>query len=344
MLKMFGRCVLVSFGLCAAASSQCTFDWQAGPPASGPLGQVEALCELANGDLVAGGSFAVAGAAAASNLARFDGQVWSEFHGGVDGAVNTIIQLAGGDVVIGGSFTSVGGVQASGVARFDGTQWSPLGAGLAGDVRALLQLQNGDVVAQVGFDALFVFDGAAWAGLGHPAGTPFSGTINCMTEAANGDLIVGGSISNIQGVAPAKGLVRFDGVAWSPMQELGTTAVGTFLPVLRVEALPNGSLAACSYFNSGWVQTQVFGVDSGAGFVQQPAPFTILEMDVSSTGELLVAGATDPYQITEQPAVARYVAGSWTVVSGLDVLPAAFLERANGDLIVAGSGGETERR
>ena len=330
-----GRCVLFSAVLCVAAPGQCAFDWQAGPPASGPLGLVEALFELPNGDLVAGGSFAAAGAAAASGLARFDGLVWSEFHGGVDGEVHTIIQLAGGDLVIGGSFTSVGGVQASGVARFDGTQWSPLGAGLAADVRALLPLQNGDVVAQVGFNALFVFDGQAWSGLGHPAGTPFSGAVFSMTEAVNGDLIVGGSMSSIPGGVPTSGLARFDGVTWSPMQGLGATG-GSVLPVLRVQALPNGDLAACSGFNQ-----QVFGIDSGAGFVLQPVPFKILEMAVSSTGDLLAAGVTNPSsQAAQLPVVGRHVAGTWSVVGGLDVQPAAFLERANGDLLVAGGGGE----
>jgi trimeric autotransporter adhesin len=93
-----------------------------------------------NGLLYAGGSFTNAGAVAATNLVRWDGNAWSQVGGGVAGAAGFLIgtpvatmQFQGDDLYVGGSFTAVGaGIPALNVARWNGSSWSALGAGLKG--------------------------------------------------------------------------------------------------------------------------------------------------------------------------------------------------------------------
>lgn len=51
-------------------------------------GSVLALCKLANGDIVAGGSFTVIGGVAAARVARFDGSMWHPMGAGAASSVS----------------------------------------------------------------------------------------------------------------------------------------------------------------------------------------------------------------------------------------------------------------
>ncbi|MFY9342541.1 MAG: hypothetical protein WAT39_08625 [Planctomycetota bacterium] len=114
------------------------------------LADVQALTTLPNGDVVAGGSFTIAGGVPASRIARWDGTAWSPLGSGVNSHVQSLTTLPNGDVVAGGSFTIAGGVPANRIARWNGTAWSPFGVGMNGlpsvSVLAMTTLANGDVV------------------------------------------------------------------------------------------------------------------------------------------------------------------------------------------------------
>jgi trimeric autotransporter adhesin len=121
---------------------------------SGTNGVVNAVGVLPNGDVIAAGTFTIAGGATAGQVARFDSTtgVWSNMAGGISGAfdyVNTLTVLPSGDVVIGGSFTVAGGVPAARIARYDPdtNTWFPLGAGVNNDVEDIRVLPEGDIVA-----------------------------------------------------------------------------------------------------------------------------------------------------------------------------------------------------
>lgn len=78
---------------------------------SGGFNYVNALTVLPNGDLIAGGSFTVAGGVAAARVARYDPvtDTWAAFVSGTNNDVNALATLQDGDVVAGGVFTSPGG-------------------------------------------------------------------------------------------------------------------------------------------------------------------------------------------------------------------------------------------
>jgi len=83
------------------------------------------------GDLIAGGAFPRAGAAAASFIARWDGVEWSPLGPGPNGPVD-VLAVYDGDLVAGGIFTYIGEIFVGGIARWDGAQWTPLGVGVGG--------------------------------------------------------------------------------------------------------------------------------------------------------------------------------------------------------------------
>jgi hypothetical protein len=123
-------------------------------------------------DVYAGGRFTTAGGAAASNIARWDGQNWHALGSGANGLVMKL--AAYGDYVYaGGTFTEIDGVKANGIARFDGTNWSPVGSGVDGFVD-VIEFSNEYMYAAGGFSAAggkAAYNIARWS-LSEPASDP----------------------------------------------------------------------------------------------------------------------------------------------------------------------------
>src|SRR5207247_805401 len=101
-------------------------------------------------DVIAGGAFLQAGVAAATNLARWDGQNWFPFGGGCNGFPTTILAFSD-QVFVGGNFTQIGGFNVTALAEWDGTNWMSLGSGFKGPQPAVSQLAaNGTDLYVVG--------------------------------------------------------------------------------------------------------------------------------------------------------------------------------------------------
>ena len=84
---------------------------------------------ICNGELIAGGSFDIAGGTPANRIARWDGAAWSALGSGMDDWVSALTMYSG-ELIAGGNFTTAGGTPANYIARWDGTTWSPLGSGM----------------------------------------------------------------------------------------------------------------------------------------------------------------------------------------------------------------------
>jgi hypothetical protein len=89
-------------------------------------------------NLFAAGTFTTAGGVAANQIAKWDGNNWSNVGGSVVGS-GTVMALTvmGNNLYAGGTFTNMGGVTASLIAKWDGTNWSALGSGVSGTVQSL---------------------------------------------------------------------------------------------------------------------------------------------------------------------------------------------------------------
>lgn len=192
--------------------------------------QVLALLPRSNGELLVGGEFTATGDGPCGYVARWDGAVWQPLGVGCDGPVRCLEPLANGDIVVGGSFAQAGAVAASFVARWDGGNWSPMGAGF----------QN---VTQ------------------QPQGS-FAGVYTAL-ELSTGDILVGGYFDT-SGGSPIRNIGRWDGTAWSSMDQ----GLNSFVYDLAVRA--NGELIAVGAFLSPmgmarWTGTTWASCGSGLG-------------------------------------------------------------------------------
>jgi hypothetical protein len=198
---------------------------------------------LANGDLVAGGSFTQMQGVPASSIARWDGTSWSALGLGLTGGVVEALRLLpNGDLIVGGGLTGAGGAPVNGIARWNGTSWAPLGTGLSSAlVTALAVTGTGDVLvggnfAQAGgvvANGLARWDGVSWSALGGGIGAPWLPL--AITTLPNGDVVVAGNFPFISGVA-ANAVARWDGATWS--------ALGSGFPLTSFNSAP---LAMCSF-------------------------------------------------------------------------------------------------
>ncbi|MGD8807499.1 MAG: hypothetical protein PVH65_16715, partial [Chloroflexota bacterium] len=123
--------------------------WADGFNVPGVVGPVNALAADHYGHLYAGGSFAVAGRAVASNVAMWDGSKWSALGSGMNRDVFALAIDHGGNsnLYAGGYFTTAGGVSLNKVAMWDGSSWSALGSGIEGSVFALAVDSAGNLYA-----------------------------------------------------------------------------------------------------------------------------------------------------------------------------------------------------
>ena len=79
-----------------------------------------------------------AGGVTVSQIARWNGNNWTDVGGGVvgKGAIDALAAI-GTNLYAGGTFTNIGGVTVSRIAKWNGTIWSPLGSGVSSTTLAL---------------------------------------------------------------------------------------------------------------------------------------------------------------------------------------------------------------
>lgn len=234
------------------------------PIGAGPGGTVRALAVLPNGTLVAGGDFGIAqwngsswlpmgtGATFVGALTMANGQLvaggtfagefrveawngvsWSPLGPAANGDLRSLLALANGDLVAGGAFVAIGSVAATFVARWNGTTWSAM-PGLLHSARALAQLPNGDVVAGGGLSPagavtslISRWNGSVWA----PLATGMDSAAYTLANLANGDLLAGGTFGTIGGTTSAD-VARLTTNCPAATAVVGSGCAGSAGPVL----------------------------------------------------------------------------------------------------------------
>ena len=160
-------------------------------------------------DLIAIGSFSLAGGTSVTGVAR-----WS----GVNGTVFALRALSDGRLAVGGTFTNFfAGIGTPGriaLWRRTGpaTGWSELNTGVNGDVRSILELRDGTIIVGGAFDRagspqrfasrLARFNGTSWSGTGfglENSPAPAAAIVSTLTQLPNGDVFVGGLFDSAGG-------------------------------------------------------------------------------------------------------------------------------------------------
>ena len=214
--------------------------------------------------LYAGGAFDSAGNTSVNNIARWNGETWSELGSGVTGLVEslTVFDDGGGAALyVGGGFFTAGEEWANSIARWDGESWSVLGDvlgnGVDDTVWAMTVFNDGEgealyvgghiTTAAGRFGAVIEanriarWDGQAWSALGSGMsgeGSPFGGlVVHTLTvfDDGTGPALYAGGYFTIAGGLEANRIARWDGQSWSA---LGSGMDG---PVLDMTVFDDGS-------------------------------------------------------------------------------------------------------
>jgi trimeric autotransporter adhesin len=173
-------------------------------------------------DLYAGGLFnriGNGGVYSITNLARWNGTVWSGVGGGVNGRVRCMAVL-GNDLYVGGDFTIAGTVSVSRIAKWNGTAWSGLGTGLNGSARALTVNGSNLYVAGefstaggISASRLAKWNGSAWSAVNIPLQ---NGSVKTLASLGT-NIYAGGKIDAISGQKVGN-IVSYNGTNWQKLK------------------------------------------------------------------------------------------------------------------------------
>lgn len=297
---------------------------------------VFALAGMANGDVVVGGNFAVAGAMPANNIARWNGATWAAMGSGTDATVLALTSLPNGDVIAGGGFGQAGPINVNRIARWNGTAWAPMALGTGFQVNGLATTATGDVIA-VGLQYALRWNGTAWSTLA----SNILGNVRCVVELPGGDVIAGGSFFGI-GSLVVRNVARWNGSAWSFL------STGLEQPVHAVLELPSGDVVIGGQFTTAggaaadYVARRVSGAWQPLGTGTNGPVYALARL---ANGDVLAGGSFTSAGGVAANNIARWNGATWSPLgngitgAAASLLPAvtALLVRPNGDVVAGGS-------
>lgn len=229
-----------NFGQCSCEPGNYIASWNGTDfvPMPGTDDQVMSLA-IFNGDLIAGGTFNLAGGVAASSIARWDGTAWHALGTGLNGAV-TSLRVFQNNLIAGGTFTQAGALVVNHIARWDGSSWHAMSSGVNSAVDALTVFNNdlvvgGDFTAAGSITANRIarWDGVQWSSFG--GGTVSA--VNAITQFGFGAprLIAAGSFQQSSNITqPANNIVAWDGLV------LSTLGTGMNAPIHALKTFTTG--------------------------------------------------------------------------------------------------------
>ncbi|HEU4420610.1 MAG TPA: WD40 repeat domain-containing protein, partial [Planctomycetota bacterium] len=290
---------------------------------------VHALATMPNGDLVAGGDFTIAGGAAASRVARWNGASWSSLGAGTTTGVRSLVARPNGFLVAGTQNipSLVPSPPIPVVLEWDGSAWTVLltvhflSSAAIGDIAIL---PSGDVaVAGVGVQS---WNGATWSVL---AATP---NVIALTVLANGALVAGGRFFSIGGVN-VENVALWNGTAWSATGPApGPTGVS--LPML---AAAGGDLISVVNFGDNSTSVGRWIGNTWSPFGGAFPYATVTDIALHPSGDVIAVGTFASAGGTPANRVARWNGTAWSPLgAGIDGLVWAVATLPNGDIVVAG--------
>lgn len=310
-----GVSVVPGFVVCGNTQGQCQGRWLAtdGNGIDGPVQAAAAWDPDGGGPaparLILGGTFANAGASAASNIASWDGHQWQALGAGLTGTVKSIVEFRG-QVMAGGEFGASGAQSLGRIGAWDGVRWSPLGSGVANgtfgtDVSAMVVFE-GDLIAGGNFttaggqSASYIarWNGTTWS----PMGTGLNTWVRSL-RVENGVLYAGGFFT------PGH-VARWTGETWQP---IGAGMSGPSVPAVFALASYQQQLFAGGLFNlAGGTAASFVARWSGSQWESVGGGMqNWVNCLAVHGGELVAGGFFDHAGMVEAVGVARWNGTNW---------------------------------
>lgn len=194
-------------------------------------------------ELYAAGEFSFAGKEKALNIAKWDGQKWTNVGGGINGVVEKLCVYKN-ELYVAGFFSMAGKTKANNIAKWDGKSWTAVGEGLNSTTHTLIvykeELYAAGEFSETGnqkVNHLAKWDGAKWSSLS----TGIDNDIFALT-IHNDELYAAGTFINA-GDEKEKSIFKWNGAAWS---EIDAHMNGAITSMLSFQ----GNLVVGGYFRS----------------------------------------------------------------------------------------------
>ncbi|HQQ62509.1 MAG TPA: hypothetical protein PLF22_02945 [Pseudomonadales bacterium] len=291
---------------------------------------IYAMARDTAGNLYIGGSFDSINGVTATNIAKWNGSVWSALGAGANGPVYTIATDGSGNVYAGGNFTYAGGVNVDRIAKWNGSNWSTMG-GFDSAPLAIVLDSSGNLYAGGGFTRVSVGGvvanglarwngGTSWTNLG-TAGT----TIYDIKTDNAGNVYVGGVFTNLASLPGANNIARCNGGSWS---KLGT---GTNAWVSALALDNSGNVYAVGSFSTAG------GVTATRAAKWDGSSWSALGAGLASTPNVLAADNTGTVYAGGTPYIYKWNGTVWsTLGSGVNQSVETLLLDADSNLLVGG--------
>jgi hypothetical protein len=172
----------------------------------------------------------------------------------------------------------------------------------------------------------------SWVTLGSTNGRPL-----CLLAAQNGDLLVGGDFTTVNGVAVAR-LARWSGGSWSSVGG-GVTFSTLQASVQALAELPGGAIAVAGFFNqAGGVPAASLARWDGGSWSTfgSGANGDVRSLVLAADGSLVAGGSFSQMGGVPASRVARWNGSTWSALgSGLSSTVRDLCVRADGALVAA---------
>lgn len=236
----------------------CGVDWNCITPLSPNLSinGINSICKF-NEDIIAGGSFLLAGGKQIKRTAKWDGADWDSLAKSPNAYVWKLYST-NNLLFVGGAFDSIGNIKANGIAKWDGNTWTDIGnfannfcCGEKNTIRAICFYKDelylgGNIADSIGVNIrLARYDGALWKNLGSGIKGGFA-TVNDF-EVYQGYLYVAGMFNKNDG-NPDNSIARWDGEQWHSVGG-GVSVSGSGSAQIFDLHIFNGELYAVGQFN-----------------------------------------------------------------------------------------------
>jgi hypothetical protein len=304
-------------------------------------------------ELVATGTFTIAGGIDVNEIARWNGSHWQSLGSGLSGtsfSPGYALTVYDGELIAGGRFTRAGGVDANSIARWDGSNWYPLGTGFGVGILMpntnnphpavrSLTVYNGQLVAggdfnlagEVDANGIAAWDGSDWHAIGDGIKISWQGIaayygVRALT-VYKGDLIAGGDFNNAGGI-DVHGIMRWDGQTWQPM---GGGISGTRPYVAALIVYDGNLIVGGSFTKAGGIGVNYIASWDGNSWRPMGNGFNSTVYTLTIYDGQLIAGGS----FASPKGIARWDGSSWQPFgSGMEGVTA--LTSFHGDLIAGG--------
>jgi hypothetical protein len=214
--------------------------------------------------LFAAGRFTQSNGTTLNHIARWDGSQWQPLANGLNGVVNVLYSFDDGSgpaIYAGGLFTQADGQSASRIARWRNDTWEAVGDGFDGEVYAITSHNNGTGEAIYVGGSFFSSGSTTVAFVARFNGTSFDplnnglgNTVRALASFDDGSgsaLYAGGEFGTDGDFNPILAIARFDGAAWSGLDNGLTGASGGHKRHGKTPFGANGQVAAMTVFDGG---------------------------------------------------------------------------------------------